>query len=153
MTRRRLTGVLLVSLVVAGCGGDAGSDVAPAAADRESNTFFEYQGRRYDLAVVGECGTREDGTYGTWAFTLDANGDAVLVGPQLLAQNGASWSVIDFYPGTGDEVVRVYREGRERFGFEGGVLEFDGELGAGNRQTARAKITCPAVTSTQAEQD
>jgi hypothetical protein len=75
--------------------------------------------------------------------TLDDAGRPVPDAAHLYAMREAHWSIIDFYSPVDDRIVRIYREGHNRFGFEEGVLEFDGELGAGLTERARVRIACP----------
>lgn len=142
---RTVRAILIVFLVV-GCESETETDESTAAsANFEINAAIEYQGNTYDLVVLddADCGTRPDGTFGTWAFTLDATGEVDPKAPHLHALSKGNWSVIDFYPAIDDQIVRIYRDGPEKFSFVNGVLEFEGELGAGLREKAKVKVTCP----------
>lgn len=131
---------IALAIAVSSCGGNSGNDdEGPATAV----AAVEFQGASYDLVGVGECGARPDGTFSTWAFKLDADGEPLLDGPQLHALADENWSVIDFYSGNNDGVVRIYRDGADKLRFENGVLEFAGALGAGLTEEARVTITCP----------
>lgn len=149
----RPVGVTLIALVFLGCGKEAG-DVAsvPAASQpRPTDASFEFEGESSELAVLGDCGPAADGSFKTWAVTLDADGTPLPDGPHLLALSEGNWSVIDFYPGQGEQIIRVYREGADKLRFADGVLEFDGALGAGLTEKARARIVCPSQASEQAD--
>ena len=142
----RIASLAVIALAIAGCENkteDAAGVPASGTAVAAPNAAIKHQGVEYNLVVYGDCGTQPDGSYNTWAFTLDANGEPLPEGPQLLALSKAYWSVIDFYPGTGDQIIRIYREGPDKFGFQDGVLEFDGELGAGLSERAKVRIECP----------
>ncbi|HHH44104.1 MAG TPA: hypothetical protein ENK49_08200 [Gammaproteobacteria bacterium] len=142
----RVLTAFLIALAVVSCENRTDTETGEPVADKPADSVsarVEYQGKRYDLVVLGECGMRPDGSYGTWAYTLDANGKPLPDGPQLHALSESNWSVIDFYPAIDDRVIRVYREYRDKIGFEDGVLDFDGELGAGLTERIRIRITCP----------
>ena len=142
----RATTAVLIALAAVGCGKEADVDTgAPPAAETPASfdAYIEYRGKRYEMSVPGDCGARPDGTYLTWAVTLDANGKLRTNDAHMYAMREAHWSVIDFYSPDDDSIVRIYREGRQRFGFEDGVLEFEGELGAGLTEQANVRIVCP----------
>lgn len=111
---------------------------------RSFDAFIEINNKRYEMVVPGNCGANSDGTYLTWAVTLDAEGHLEVNEPHMYAASEAHWSVIDFYaPRENDRVFRIYRDGRDKFGFKDGVLEFEGELGAGLTEQARVRFVCP----------
>lgn len=151
----RKAALVLFMLALVACGSDSGTepDASSSASAEKYDAFVEYKGRRYEMVVPGACGEDPDGTYLTWAVTLDSDGAMIPDAPHMYAMREAGWSVIDFYDPTDDSVVRIYREGRERFKFQDGVLEFSGELGAGLNRTARVRIACPGASATQARQD
>jgi len=151
----RAATAVLISLAVVGCGkeADIDTDAPPSAqAPASFDAFIEYRGKRYEMSVPGECGAKPDGTYLTWAFTLDSEGKPAPEDAHMYAMREAYWSVIDFYSPDDDRIVRIYREGPDRFGFEEGVLEFEGELGAGLTEQARVRIVCPDSQSAFVEQ-
>ena len=142
----RIAIIAVVALFLASCSKKDAADTGAPSADGSLATFdafIEYDGRRYEMFVPGDCGAEPDGTYLTWAVTLDDDGKVVGNQAHMYAMRRAHWSVIDFYYPEEDRIVRVYREGGERFGFEDGVLEFEGELGAGLTETAHIRIECP----------
>ncbi len=147
----RKTSLAAAMLLLSACGADTDvEETVPAAADpqaadirKAADAYIEYNGKRYELAVSGDCGARPDGTYLTWAVTLDANGEPVPDDVHLYAMRQAHWSVIDFYSPDNDKIIRIYREGSERISFEDGVLDFSGELGAGLTDEAKVHIACP----------
>jgi len=142
----RAATVVLIALTVVGCGKEADVDTgAPSSAvsPESFDAFIEYRDTRYEMSVPGDCGSRPDGTYLTWAVTLDGDGKLAPKDAHMYAMREAHWSVIDFYSPDDGSVVRIYREGRKRFGFEDGVLEFEGELGAGLTEQAHVRIVCP----------
>ena len=144
----------LIALMLVACGK---KDEAGAPSDGASpapfDAFIEYDGRRYEMVVHGDCGAKPDGTYLTWAVTLDDDGKVVGSQAHMYAMRRAYWSVIDFYYPEEDRIVRIYREGGGRFGFEDGVLEFDGELGAGITERAHVRIDCQAQAMRTSEQE
>ena len=151
----RMASIVLLSTMVAACGGEtesetvsgSGPQTAAERAGGAADASFKLKGTSYELAVVGDCGPAADGTYDTWAMTLDDDGQPLPDGPQLHAMSAENWSVIDFVAGAGKPISRVYREGNETFGFADGVLEFEGELGAGLREVAAVRIVCPDEAS------
>lgn len=143
----RITSLTAVALALTACGAKTDVDeVAPGATEPGSttNAYIEYNGKRYDLSVSGECGARPDGTYLTWAVSLGADGQPDPNEAHLYAMREAHWSVIDFYSPDDDKIIRIYRDGRDRIAFENGTLDFAGELGAGLTATAKVHIDCPA---------
>lgn len=141
----RMTVVALLALVCLGCENeprDAPNESSAVGVTPLGTVAIEYRGVSYDLVAVGECGPRPDGSYSTWAVTLDSNSQPLPKGPQIHALSKQDWSVIDFYSPDEGRVVRIYRQGEEKLVFEGGVLEFEGELGAGDDEKAQARITC-----------
>jgi len=141
----RPVSVALITLAIFGCDNKV-EDEAGSTADAQlpqTDASFQFRGESFELAVTGDCGPAADGTYKTWAFTLDADGAPIPDGPHLLALSEANWAVIDFYPGQGEQIMRVYREGKNKLEFVDGVLEFDGPLGAGLTENASVKIVCP----------
>ena len=142
----------LVTLALAACGADddRNNEADVTASDTTpSDAYIEFRGRHYDMTVRGKCGTEPDGTYLTWAVTPDSSGNLIPDAPHMYAMRRANWSVIDVYWPDDDSIVRIYREGRDRFGFENGVLTFEGELGAGLTETAKVQIVCPGKEDAQ----
>lgn len=145
----RIICLAAAALALAACGAKNDVDEAtPGATDpgTTSNAYIEYNGKRYDLSVSGECGARPDGTYLTWAVSIGADGQPDPDAAHLYAMREAHWSVIDFYSPDDDKTIRIYRDGRDRIAFENGVLDFAGELGAGLTATATVHIDCPEQT-------
>lgn len=114
-----------------------------AEAPGDDTTYIEFNGKRYELAVLDNCGPRADGTYLTWVVSLDADGKPDHDAAHFYAMREAHWSVIDFYVPDEDRIVRMYREDDERPAFKDGVLEFAGELGAGLTEKISGRIICP----------
>jgi hypothetical protein len=142
----RITILAAAIHLLSACGGkpDVEETVSTAAEpEKTADSYIEYNGKRYELTAAGDCGARPDGTYLTWAVTLDADGEPDRDGAHLYAMREAHWSLIDFYSPDDDKIIRIYREGRERFSFEDGVLDFAGELGAGLAAMAKVRIVCP----------
>ncbi len=141
----KVLAVVLIAIAIVGCDKKTGVETDGQAAEQAASfdAFIEYQDKRYDMAILGDCGTQPDGGFRTFAFTVGPDREPLPNGPQMLALSGSDWSIIDFYPASDDNIVRIYREGRDTFGFENGVLEFEGELGAGLTEQARATFICP----------
>ena len=137
--------VVLVALAMFGCSNEIEEDSAPTAASTAppADAKLTFHNQTWDLHVTGPCGPASDGSYNTWAVTLDADGNPASDGPQLAALHEGNWSVIDFLPGAGQQIIRAYREGDDVIRFENGVLEFDGELGAGLKDELQLTLTCP----------
>lgn len=137
-----VTGVLLLS----SCDETSEREIsmAPSAESLDAEaTYIEFRGKRYDLAVLENCGPRADGAYLTWAVTLGADGKPDPDAGHFYAMREAHWSVVDFYVPDEDRIVRMYREDNERPAFRNGVLEFSGELGAGLTEKISGRIVCP----------
>lgn len=135
--------VVLLVLTAIGCSKEPDEASQAATSPTAGDAQLTFRDQTWQLHVRGDCGPGEDGTYRTWAFSLDANGEPIPDAPHLLALSEGDWSVIDFSTGDGDEIHRVYREGDEKFGFTDGKLEFAGELGAGLSEKAEIRIVCP----------
>jgi hypothetical protein len=112
-------------------------------ADGSVGAAILYQGVVYRMDLVGDCDPPADGSFSIWAATLDSNGKPGPKAPHLYAQSEADWSVIDFYPGLDDRIIRIYREGDDKFGFNGGRLEFDGPIDLDTSETVKVAIACP----------
>lgn len=141
----RTASITLVALVTLSCGGqeEDKTELSAATDTPSASAQLTYRSETWNLHVTENCGPAADGSYNTLAVTLDAEGNTVVDGPQLLALHESDWSIIDFLPGTGQQIVRAYREGDEVFIFNDGVLEFDGELGAGQNENMHVRLTCP----------
>lgn len=145
----RPASMILIAFATVGCGdrsGEEAGDASPGLAQQaaaSAGASVQFRGKVYDLTVAGQCGPVESGRFRVWAVTPGSDGAPLPDAPHLLALADDDWSVVDFYPGQGEEVVRIYRDGAQKLGFEDGVLDFDGELGAGLTEKASVTIECP----------
>lgn len=132
-----LPAACLLALALTACTGDGG----------EPGATYLYRSTLFELEVLGHCGERDDGSFDSWAFTLDASGRPIEQGPHLHAMGELDWSVIDFYPGEGDRILRVYRSGPDRFDFARGTLRFAGATdkfaGSDVQDHVEVTIRCP----------
>lgn len=143
---RNLIAVMACPILLSACGQGAdtnSSGPSNASGVGEYDALVEYRGERFEMVVPGDCGARSDGTYLTWAITMDAAGEPDPDAAHLYAMRTPEWSVIDFYYPPNESIVRIYREGRNRIDFKEGELDFDGELGAGLTEKATVRIECP----------
>lgn len=139
----RMAVLLIVALAITGCEKNTGGEAEPLGEAASATAVVEFRDKTYQLAVISDCVVKPNGEYSVWAFTLDTSGTPIPDATHLHALREENWSVIDLYIAEEEQIFRIYRDGSETFGFENGVLEFDGALGAGLTERARLRIVCP----------
>lgn len=146
--------MVFVAIVLSSCGtsneepGVAETDekktlASRLLADGESGVAVRYQDVVYRMDIAGDCGAASDGTFSNWAVTLDSDGAPGPKQPHMHVLSEEGWSVIDFYRALDDRIIRIHREGQDKFGFVDGSLLFDGPIDSGAYDLIRVEFVCP----------
>jgi hypothetical protein len=137
--------IFILVLTITGCSGSGDdkpiTEFGALLGDGESGAVILYQGVVYRMQIVGECGPAADGSFSTWAATLDSNGTPLPKQPHMHALSEGNWSVVDFYPGLNDQIVRVARTGADKLRFDGRRLEFDSSRNSTDQMAM--VVACP----------